>query len=121
LIAPTMSAIGFSKPAALQPASPITIGGTAHPCLLPVAAKSKPPAVRVVVKPDLKMAARLQKDYLRTAMATITETIFDFEKRGYPSFFIWRPGPESNPPQILVDFACGSSGKPHRAMDFKSE
>jgi hypothetical protein len=64
------------------------------------------------------MAARLQKDYLRTAMATITETIFDFEKRGYPPFFIWCPGPESNLPQILVDFACGSTGKPHRGEGF---
>jgi hypothetical protein len=57
---------------------------TSRPCLLPpVALKSKPPAVRVVVEPDLKMAARLQEEYLKSATVTKSGTIVDFdEKKG---------------------------------------
>jgi hypothetical protein len=55
--------------------------GTARPCLLPVAVKSKPPAVRVVVNPDLKMAARLQEEYLKSATVTKPVTIVDFEEK----------------------------------------
>jgi hypothetical protein len=56
--------------------------GTACPCLLPpMAVKSKPPAVRVVVGPNLKMAARMQEGYLKSATVTKTVTIVDFEEK----------------------------------------
>jgi hypothetical protein len=56
--------------------------GTACPCLLPpMAVKSKPPAVRVIVGPDLKMAARLQEEYLKSATVTKSGTIVDFEEK----------------------------------------
>jgi len=56
--------------------------GTACPCLLPpMAVKSKPPAVRAVVEPDLKMAARMQEEYLKSATVTKPVTIVDFEEK----------------------------------------
>jgi hypothetical protein len=35
----------------------------------------------VVVKPDLKMAARKQEEYLKSATVTKTVTIVDFEEK----------------------------------------
>jgi hypothetical protein len=46
-----------------------------------MAVKSKPPAVRVVVKPDLKMASGMQEEYLESATVTKTVTIVYFEEK----------------------------------------
>ena len=56
--------------------------GTACPFLLPTTSvKSKSPAVRVVVGPNLKMATRMQEEYLKSATVTKPVTIVDFEEK----------------------------------------
>ncbi len=56
--------------------------GTSRPCILPpVAVKSKPPAVRVVVEPDLQMAAKLQEEYLKSATGTKQAQLLNFKKK----------------------------------------
>jgi hypothetical protein len=56
--------------------------GTSRPCLLPpVALKSKPPAVRVVVEPDLQMAARMQEEYLKSATDTKQAQLLNLKEK----------------------------------------